>query len=234
MTKTAIIVLPGLDGSDLLLDHFASLAPSTQPIYVHALPDDPKDDYESLCTKISQRITELDSCHLIAESFSGPLGILLAHRHPKIINRLTLVASFATSPAPSLARIVPWSLLLRIPMPRFIARRYFVGNDPSLIMRLKESICRTSTKTLVRRVQCLLSVDVTTQLSELKCRLMYLRPKHDRLISKRALSSIISANPKVVVRTIDGPHLILQTFPQQCWECILDADRTVADNLAIN
>lgn len=225
MNSSATIVLPGLDGTDFLLERFASLAPPGQSVRVNALPDDPTDNYDSLCGRISTQIQELDSCHLIAESFSGPLGILLAHRYPKIINRLTLVATFADSPTPKAARIIPWSLLFRFPMPTLIARRYFVGPNRWLIDELRNAVRQTSPKTLVQRMHCLMNVDVTTQLSELKCDVMYLRPKHDRLVPKRSLNTIMNANLTVSVCEIDGPHLILQTQPELAWECIVDGPR---------
>ena len=42
-----IVMLPGLDGTDLLLDHFVELAPAGVTVTVVPLPDDPNDDYES-------------------------------------------------------------------------------------------------------------------------------------------------------------------------------------------
>jgi len=95
-----IVILPGLDGNDLLLTRFIELVPAGFTATVMPLPDDPADDYESLSSSLAVRLRQLAPCHLVAESFSGPLGILLAFRHPDIVARLTLVASFASSPAP--------------------------------------------------------------------------------------------------------------------------------------
>ena len=225
MNPTTTIVLPGFDGTDLLLGPFRELAPESHDVTVYTLPDDPTVDYGTLCDHFSKRIQPLESVHLIAESFSGPLGILLAHRHPDIVERLTLIATFATSPAPLVARLIPWSMLFRLPMPALIARRYFVGPNQSLIDKLKKAVRQTSPRTLVRRMHCLMNVDVTTQLSELKCDLAYLRPKHDRLVPNRSLNTITHANPSVSVYEIDGPHLILQTKPKPVWDFIVDAHR---------
>lgn len=221
METTQIIVLPGLDGTDLLLDRFCEYAPPAVEITIVSLPDNPNDGYVTLCDYLSARIRNFDSCHVIAQSFSGPLGILLAHRHPDIVRRLTLVASFATSPIPFFGRFVPWSLLFRFPMPSWVARQFFVGADSSIIPALKNAIRQTSPPTLVRRVHCLMNVDVTSYLSELDCELTYIRPTHDRLVSKRAMNTIVGVNKSVDVREIDGPHLILQTRPKQAWASIL-------------
>lgn len=224
MNSSATIILPGLDGTGVLLEEFAAHGPATHSVQVQPLPDDPTDDYGSLCDKLSIRVQEFGSCHLIAESFSGPLGILLAHRHPKIVERLTLVATFATSPAPFAARLVPWSLFFRLPMPSLIARYFLAGQNPPLVNDLKQAVGQTSPRTLARRMRCLIDVDVTQELRELECDITYLRAKHDRLVRKRSLKTITNANPNVSVCEIDGPHLILQTRPEQAWECILDGN----------
>ncbi len=220
MQSSSAIVFPGLDGTDLLLGRFAELAPQSQPVSIVPLPDDPRDDYESLCTRFSDQIQKLESCHIIGESFSGPLGILLAHRFPEIVDRLTLVATFANSPTPAIARIIPWSILYRIPMPNFVAKRYFVGSEQPLADKLKFAIRRTSPGTLVKRMRCVMNVDVTSELSQLKCDIKYIRPKFDRLVPMRSLNTIVDTNPNVIAHEIEGPHLIMQTRPEQVWECI--------------
>ncbi len=220
-----IVVLPGLDGTGLLLKRFCEYAPDGVDVEVLALPNDPIDDYDTIGDFISERIRGLESCDLVTESFSGPIGILLAHRHPEIVRSLTLVASFANSPAPAFAKVIPWSILVRLPMPSFFAKRFLVGSDDSLVSELKRAIRQTSPKTLVRRLQCLMNIDVTGPLSELKSELIYIRPIQDRLIPKRTVETIVAANPAVSVREIDGPHMILQTSPGQVWELIDNAKR---------
>jgi pimeloyl-ACP methyl ester carboxylesterase len=221
MASFPIIVLPGLDGTDLLLQQFVELAPEPYTVEVVALPDDPTDDYNSLCAKISLKIVSFHSCHLIAESFSGPLGILLAHRHPDIIRRLTLVATFALPPTPSVARLLPWSLLFRCPLPSIAARYFFVGSNEPLVTALRNAVRNTSPLTLAKRMKCLMSVDVSGPLSELTCDVQYLRAREDRIVSKRSMDQIVKINPATVVHEIEGPHLILQTRPKLAWATIL-------------
>ncbi len=217
---TPTIVLPGLDGTDALLDEFCGLAPDSHDTTVWPLPDDPDADYRSLCDLFKDRLRALGSCCLIAESYSGPLGIILAQALPDVVDRLVLVASFAKRPAPPLARVIPWSLIFRRPMPTWVAKRYFVEKDPVMIDRLKRAVAQTSSRTMASRVRHVLTVDVTEQVATLKCPVMYLRPTRDRLVPKRSAATIVRTNPSVVVREIDGPHLILQTRPSQAWAAI--------------
>ncbi len=220
MKPIPIIILPGLDGSDLLLQRFIDLAPSDISARVVSLPDDSNADYNALVGHVSA-IIGTEPCHIIAESFSGPIGILLAHRIPEFVSRLTLVASFASPPTPSFARYIPWSLLFRLPMPRFVAQRYFLGPATSLIPTLRAAIRTACVPTLVQRLHCVMNANVTDELSEIKCPIDYVRPSKDRLISDRVFRNLLMVNPNTYVIPIDGPHLIMQTKPKETWAGIL-------------
>lgn len=67
-----------------------------------------------------------------------------------------------------------------------------------------------------------MKVDVTQQLAELIGELHYILATNDRLVSKRSVRRILNSNSNVAVSEIEGPHLILQTRPQQAWTAILD------------
>jgi pimeloyl-[acyl-carrier protein] methyl ester esterase len=215
-----IVILPGLDGTDLLLGRFVELAPAQSVVTVLPLPDNSADDYDALTRSVGDRIRGLGPCHLIAESFSGPLAIRIAARQPELVQRLTLVASFATSPAPGWAHWLPWSWLFRLPLPYTVAKYLFVGNDHDMATRLRNAVRQTSAATLVKRVRCILEVDVCRDLASLQCPVEYLRPTADRLVSDRAVCKIRECHPSVAIHRIDGPHLILQTRPEQSWSII--------------
>jgi pimeloyl-[acyl-carrier protein] methyl ester esterase len=215
-----IVILPGLDGTDLLLSRFVALAPAQCVVNVLPLPDAAIDDYDSLTVSVAERIRGLGPCHLIAESFSGPIGILMAARYSELVQRLTLVASFVRYPAPGFARWLPWSWLFRLPLPDAVAKYLFVGNDHDIATRLRNAVRQTSAATLAKRVQCILEVDVCRELASLQCPVHYLRPTADRLVSELAVFRILEINPSVTIHKIDGPHLILQTRPEQSWSII--------------
>jgi pimeloyl-ACP methyl ester carboxylesterase len=219
-----VVILPGLDGTDLLLQRFVERAPSNRSTTVIRLPDRPSDDYESLCSLMSARVQALGHCHLIAESFSGPLGIMLARQLPELVDRLTLVASFVESPLPRIARWIPWSLNLRAPIPLVAIRYLLVGNDRDPAIEVKHAIRQTSVSTLAKRLRSLSSVDVRSQLASLHCPVDYIRPNHDRLVTQRSVDRIKAVCPRVIVHEIDGPHLILQTRPAESWAVILRGD----------
>ncbi|HBE69083.1 MAG TPA: hypothetical protein DDW52_13115 [Planctomycetaceae bacterium] len=220
------IVLPGLDGSDTLLQPFVDAAPHNTLARVESLPDRQFTDYSSLADHFSETLCDAPPCLLIAESFSGPLAILLAHRLPELVQRLVLVATFATAPVPRVVKFLPWFLLLRLPIPARAAR-VLIGDHQELLPSLRIAIRQQQVATLASRISMLCSVDVKSQLAALHRPITYLTATDDRLISPRYGRDIASAYPKTDNRSVNGPHLILQTQPDECWKQILASLQTL-------
>lgn len=226
MSSQHYVFLPGLDGTaDVLLNEFSDLRPENCSLAPFVLPDDSSLDYSGLCEHLARFL--IDKCdaqpiRIVAESFSGPLAILLAHRYPNLVRELILVASFSKSPVPKVVRWLPWRWLLKRPIPLVVAR-FFFGADKELAERLRRSMKWHSVETLRKRIDCLLRVDVTRELSQLSCPITYVRALKDRLVSRKALLTITAAKSGVRVFEIDGPHLIVQTQPRQVWDCIINA-----------
>ena len=221
MPSESIVILPGLDGTDQMLGEFCRLCAETALTKVLTLPSDTSLDYPALAKHFSSEIRRLGKCHVIAESFSGPIGILLAREFPQHVSRLTLVASFARSPVPRIAVCLPWSVLFRLPLPSFVSKRYFVGQTASLTPRLRSAIRQNSIEVLRHRLKLVQQVDVLAELSEIECPVTYLRATNDRLVSKRCLDEILAAKPSTTVHEVVGPHLVLETQPEVCWRVIV-------------
>ena len=66
----------------------------------------------------------------------------------------------------------------------------------------------------------MLTMDYTEQL--LKCRvpILYLQPDKDRMVRHSSLQRIQRIRPDIVVKSVRGPHLILQAEPNQAWQQI--------------
>ena len=215
MDDLTVLVFPGLDGSVELLRDFVAASPPGFSVQTLTLPD--AESYSTLADKFDNVVRDAGPCILIGESFSGPLAILLAERHPSIIQHLILVASFATSPISSIAMFAPWSLLFRLPLPRSVSR-LLIGNHDHLLTTLRTAIGAQSAKTKAKRITMVATVDVVTSLLQIDCPITYLAPTQDRLIHKRHGLSISKTNSRSGIRHIDGPHLILQTCPKKCWD----------------
>lgn len=223
METVTTLVLPGLDGTDLLLDRFRQLAPPTYDVTVLALPDDPAAGYSELCDHFRKTVASAGQCVLIGESFSGPLAVLLAQRHPGLVVHLVLVATFVVSPVPFVARWIPWSLFFRLPLPSFAARRFMLGPfDDGLVNLLQTAVGTVSPRTLARRMRSVIEVDVSDQFRQLTCPVTCICPTNDALVPDRSVTTILELREDVILKRIEGPHLILQTRPEQAWKHVVD------------
>ncbi len=218
--NTTVLILPGLDGTDLMLGEFCERFARSRCVVAKTLPSDPEADYAALANHFSDFVQNLASCHIIAQSFSGPIGVLLAHRYPQVVTRLTLVASFVTSPVPKTAAILPWSAMFRLPLPSLVAGHFFVGGCKSLVPTLRSAIRQNTPAVLRHRFRLVQNVDVSSEYSNLKCRLEYLRPTKDRLVPRRCVDQMVVLNPDTTILNIDGPHLILETQPEKASQII--------------
>ena len=187
-----------------------------------ALPDDHLAGYSELCNQFTDVVQSSVQCILVGESFSGPLAILLAHRHPYVVRHLVQVATFATSPIPHLAALVPWVSVFRLSLPAFVARRFLVGPDNDLVARLQNAVRVHRPRTLAHRLHLLSKLDVTSELQKLSRPITYIRPTHDTLVSNRHMKTMSQLNERLTIRQIDGPHLILQAQPRQAWQHIVE------------
>ena len=221
-TDLPIIILPGFDGGTLLLEEFRTIASKSAPVSVVELPNCLDQSYTTLVNSILPHIAPSASYHLIAESFSGPLAILLAHRYPQFFQRLTLVATFATSPVPFFTAYFPARLLFRIPLPTLLARYFLMGfqANETLVMSLRYSMSKVPIEVLSARLESLKSVDVRAELSSLQIPIEYIRPLQDRLVSNWQVEEVQRTNNRVRVFQLPGSHLILQTKPQEVWSLL--------------
>ncbi len=92
-----MVLLPGMDGTATL---FAPLVEALAPTHCLpvAYPCDQALDYDALEALVRARLPTAEPFVVVAESFSGPLGIRLAAEPPPGLAGVMLVATFATSP----------------------------------------------------------------------------------------------------------------------------------------
>ncbi|MEM6798456.1 MAG: alpha/beta hydrolase [Planctomycetota bacterium] len=224
MATVPTLVLPGLDGSTHMMARFCEVAPPTHDVTPLELPPH-LTSYASLVDHFDHRFSEARDALVIAESFSGPLAVMLAARHPGSIGAVVLAASFVTSPMPRVAKWFPWDLMLRAPLPSFAARRNMVGRDATdeQVQTLRSAVRAVPVRTLSGRVRQMIDADAADELRELTCPIVYLRARHERLIPRRCVDAIRHASPGAVVREIDGPHLLLETRPEAVWRSLIDS-----------
>ena len=227
MGSIQAFVLPGMHGNAVLLEEFQRRAPDRFDVRVHELLDS-EWSYDQLFERLEPLVAESQPCVLLAESFSGPLVVKLAAHLPDAVSHLVLVATFVTPPTPWIAKLVPWPLLFRLPMPRVSAEQWMVGKGHSheFIDHVRAAVGRTPPDTLAKRMRQTMMVDATQDLAKVRCPVLYIQAKRDQMVPPRCLEAIrqVAEEGGVELRAeqLDGPHLILQTHPSECWALIDD------------
>jgi pimeloyl-ACP methyl ester carboxylesterase len=217
VTYPVSILLPGLDGTGDLFGTFVAAAPSDLPVRVQPLPSDQPRSYRDLVETLLP-LLPTEPFALIAESFSGPLAILLANRCPRAC-AVVLCATFIRLPLPQLLARLP-ALFWRKPPPQLLLQLVMTGGDRRLALAVQDSVAQLDGAIVRARVAAALTIDVTQELQRLAQPLLFLRADRDRLIPAGCAAAVRAAKPSVRISNIDGPHLILQARPDESWRLI--------------
>jgi pimeloyl-ACP methyl ester carboxylesterase len=232
MTPTAIVLLPGLDGTGILfgplLEH---LPPHLRPIVV-GYPGDERMDYDALLPRVLRALPTDEPFILLGESFSGPLALLAADSRPPGLQAIVLCASFVRCP-----RRVPACLVEHFVQPllfrlytRFRMTAVLMGrhSSPEVRADFADAMAAVRPEVLAHRVRQVLRVNVAAQLLRCPVPMLYLRADRDVVVPKRNAEEIRRVLPGVTVTTINAPHMLLQTQPAQAAAAIVQFVSQVA------
>jgi pimeloyl-ACP methyl ester carboxylesterase len=156
---------------------------------------------------------------LVAESFSGPLAILVAERCDRVA-AVVLVATFVKAPMPRAIGYCPQLVWRRMP-PRFLLRTVLTGGDAELAASVRQAMLGLSREVIAARIAAALQVDVARELERLPCPVLYVRASRDRLVSARSGALIRELRPDAQFVCVEGPHLLLQACPDEAWVHIM-------------
>ncbi|HVG25043.1 MAG TPA: alpha/beta hydrolase [Thermoanaerobaculia bacterium] len=203
-----LLLLPGMDGTGDLFAPFVNAAPPNFEPRVVRLPD--AGNYDELHDAVAAHVPRDGAFAVLAESFSGPLALELARRHPDRVRAVILCNTFIAAPRWWL-RFVPWRVLLAVRAPRSMVQFLFGWGDAARVIRSVDG----SLMAVRLRAIAMLSV-----VPRVKCPVLYLRGTKDRLVSRASVERILRVMPEVVVKEIDGPHLLLQVRANEAWAAI--------------
>jgi pimeloyl-ACP methyl ester carboxylesterase len=217
-----LVLLPGLDGTGELFGPLVQAFGDSATISIVRYGSELTfDEYVESATRGLP-----DQSVVIAESFSGPIAIALAARHPAKIRRLVLCATFAQSPFRTLlrfARFVPARAFAANPLTPAVLRHFcFNGDDRSLRPSAVSAVSTVPPAIMRGRLACLAGVDVSPLLRRIDTRVLYLRALRDRIVGARLSRALTSQLRHISIAEIDGPHLLLQTRPRECAAAISD------------
>lgn len=213
---TTLVLLPGLDGTGTLFETLIEALQGGVRTKVICYPPDLTAGYEEL-EHIAEALLPQDGpLVLLGESFSGPIAIALAAKHPERVKGLILCCTFVRSPRPLLA---PFRFLAKMApikeLPVFVSSIPLLGrySTADLRARLRAALAAVSGSVLRARLQAVMSIDASGALARVRVPVLYLQARHDWVVPKTAWSAIkqIQTNAKLV--EIAGPHCLLQATP---------------------
>jgi len=183
--RPRLCLLPGLDGTGRIYGLLASALAGMGDVEVLAYDSTRFHGYPALADALSPALQRHGEVVLVAESFAGPLGVLLAHRHPGRVRALVMAVSFVRAPLPF--SVMGAVLLQRLPAiapPMFALEHVLAGSGLPAPLRAEfEAIMDSIPLDVLRqRAQAALRVDVTRELVALDMPVLYLQARHDRLI----------------------------------------------------
>jgi pimeloyl-ACP methyl ester carboxylesterase len=217
------VLLPGLDGTGELFEPFLSAAPPNVRWEVIKLPSEPL-DYPKLFERIAPTVQLTADTVVLAESFSGPLAIMLAEG--RNLAALILCNTFVIPPRAQALRHLASPLLFRVSPPTALVRHLLVGSraPEALVAKVCSVLSSVPAGVLAARVKSVLSVAVADRLVRCAMPILYLRGTEDRLVPEASLDAIVAeASGPVTVARIAGPHLLLQAEPDAAWRAIATA-----------
>jgi pimeloyl-ACP methyl ester carboxylesterase len=212
----ALVLLPGLDGTALLFTDFAASFGAEVKIIVVSYPPDMPLGYSELEAIARSFLPQDQPFFLLAESFSGPIGISIAASAPPGLLGLVLCCSFARSPMPLLAflrpaiGVVPLAALPVRLLAFFLLGRF---SSSALVAALGRSLALVAPAVLRSRARAALSVDASASLPRIRVPVLYLRASEDRLVSCASSELVTSLAPQTQVVEFAAPHFLLQALP---------------------
>lgn len=229
-TDTTLVMLPGLDGTTQLLRSALELDWGGMRATTRALPAHGPQDYDTLVAAISPTLPA-GGLVLLAESFSTPLAMLLAAREDARVKAVVLVAGFCANPQPSGLGWLPLQPLMSLTPPAFLLKQFLTGEDApqELLDSLSHALGETSAATLAERVRVALALRETDCPNLRDLPVLLLQARHDRVIPWDAQSQLERHFPDATCHWVNGPHLLMQTRPQECRNAVINflADATI-------
>jgi len=213
-----LVLLPGMDGTGELFARFVRALGPGIDARVLRYPVDRPWGYAELLAFVREALPVARPYVLLAESFSGPIGIQIAAQAPPQLKGLALCCTFCSNPRPAmrpfggLLPVLPLAAMPVAPLGRVLMGRDF---EPALNADLAAAMRQLPAAVVRARLKAVLGVDVTADLRRVGVPMLYLRAKDDLVVPRSAGARIAGIRPEVEMAELPGPHFLLQTRPAE-------------------
>ncbi|WP_296247090.1 alpha/beta hydrolase [uncultured Stenotrophomonas sp.] len=223
---TALVILPGLDGTAALHAQFvACLGDVFGSVTVLRYPPDKALDYAALEVLVRAGLPRDVPFVLLGESFSGPIALSIAADPPANLVGVVLSTTFARTPLPFFSPLAPLTRFAPVrALPLALLSWWLLGRwaTPALNDALERALLEVHPAVLRQRAALAMQADVSALLTRVTLPVLYLRAEGDRLIMPGAGELILSTIKHAAVRSIAGPHLLLQACPSLAARAVRD------------
>lgn len=218
-------MLPGLDGTGLVFGPLLEQLPQAIEPLVVRYPTDKIMSFEEHVAFARKKLPDNKPFVLLAESFSGPIGLQLLADPPENMLGAIFVATFDRYPSPFLLdalQHLPQKFFLKLftatPLGRFFCLGTASSDAVNIFRKALDSVKR---ETLSQRLKILGTLPPPPEISdEIPC--LYLQASHDRLVPDRAAIRLQKHLPQLQLEQLDGPHIILLARPEVGAKAITD------------
>ena len=216
-----LILLPGVYGTGLMFSPLIDAMPVEYECQVISYPIDKVMSYSELTAYVADQIPQDKPFVILAESFSGPIALMLSEVLGDNLKALILVCTYVTNPHPWLAKLSSFVLKDRIvarPPSRFMARFMIAGFEmDDEMLDLAFSIQRRVSPRVFRyRLYEAMKVDVSSVLKQVTLPILQMYSTNDRVIPRSAQDKIKKIRPDIKWVAISAPHYLLQTKAEEC------------------
>ena len=215
-----LLLLPGMDGTGLLLKPFIDCFGSRIEAHLFDYPTDVIRSYEEIINHVEAVLPRYgEDFVILAESFGGPIALSLAQKGIPGLRGLILVVTFAATPRHFLLRLtrfLPMVRLLGMPVPRRFARRMMLGSKApeETLDSLLEAFYMIAPEVFASRLDEMRGLRLPEKTIDLPA--LYIQATNDLLLPDNAVDDIKALMPRLEIDRIEGPHMLLEVHPQTC------------------
>lgn len=222
--RRKLVMMPGLDGSGKLFAPIVPILDAQFDLVFITYPD--LDSFQDYIDIARNQLPAEPGYSLLAESFSGPVAIALLAQLGDRVGPSVLAATFARSPLATLTRMsgqVPGQMFSIGALNEFCldidaAEDEDFSDTQPLPLNITEQLDGAALK---HRLSVFSRIDVSAMLPQISAPILYLCARRDGILSASDAQMLQQNLPDVRREDIDGPHLLLQTCPQQCADLII-------------
>lgn len=238
MRETTLVLLPGLDGTDVFFRPLIAALPKSVRVVAVCYPNTGAGTtrYADALAVVREAVAHLQEFYVLGWSYAGPLALMLAADAPERVRGVILSATFVRPPRRLLVRArfllvgpVIWVYRATRRLPLLFRRRHDAWRRAK-----SETWTRVTARAVAGRMRAAMSVDVRSVLASCPQPMLYLVSSQDDVIPQRNVDDIVRVRPSIEVITIPGRHLAMFTNPDAAAGAILqfiaDSERAMSES----